>query len=457
MSNTKILALFLIIASISKSLQLTINCDYNKSPSVTNGRLKYKLVKEPYSCVLSTLNIKSKLLVQSVTGKHLDKNKNDDVKALKIIGGGIISSTGKESSDNVLSVCEVIPAGIGSVFRNIEALTVWRSNLKTVSSRDLQQFANLREIWLFTNELEYLESKLFQYNPNVEVISFNANSIKFIGENFFSYLPKLQKAFFHYNPCVDEEAVDGTQLAAIKNTIKEKCAVKETAQPLHVTVDCKFEVSSVWKTVKDPYGCTLQKSNFDRKLFIGNVTGSHAKGRSISDVKALQIVGGVCQIIPGEFGSIFQNIEALSVKKASLKLVTGRDLQQFSNLREIWLEANDLNYLEGKLFEFNPNVELVVFKDNKIKFVGDNFFSYIPKLREADFSGNECFDDGKTAGLKLNAVQERVKEKCVVEEPTFIYTTIRPDGLTYWDSRKSEKDDGEGVGADFKVLNSLVG
>lgn len=32
-----------------------------------------------------------------------------------------------------------------------------------------------------------------------------------------------------------------------------------------------------------------------------------------------------------------------------------------------------------------------------------------------------------------------------------------PDGLTYWDSRKSEKDDGEGVGADFKVLNSLVG
>ncbi len=425
MFTTKILTVFLVIISITKSLQLTINCDYNTSPSVSTGRLKWKLVKDPYSCVLTTLNIKSKLLVRSITGKHLDGKKNDDVRALKIIGGGIISSLGNESSDQVLSVCETIPSGIGSVFRNIEALTVWRSNLKTVSSRDLQQFGNLREVWLFTNELEYLESKLFQYNPNVEVVSFNANNIQSIGENFFNFLPKLQKAYFHYNPCVNGEADDATKLISLKNTIKEKCSVQETSESLHITVDCKFGISSAWKTVKDPYSCTLRSSKFDRKLFIANVTGSHLKDHSINDVRALEIIGGSCVILPGEFGSIFSNIEALSILDASLKLITVRDLQQFSNLKEISLQGNDLDYLEGKLFEFNPNVEVVIFRSNKLKFVGDNFFYYLPKLRQADFYGNECFDGGVAADLKLTAIQERVKEKCVVEEPTFIYTTIR--------------------------------
>lgn len=425
MFNTQILTAFLIIISISQSLQLTINCDYSKSSAITNGRLKFKLVNDPYACVLTKLNIKSKLVVKNFTGKHVDGKTNDDVKALKIIGGGIISSHGNASSDKVMSVCEVIPDGIGTVYPNIEALTVWRSNLKSVSSIDLQQFGNLREIWLFTNELEYLESKLFQYNPNVEVVSFNANQIKFIGQNFFEFLPKLQKAYFHYNPCVDEEAVDGTKLIALKNGIKEKCSVNETAVSLHVTVDCTFEVSTTWKIVKDPYGCTLRSPNFDRKLFIANATGSHLKDRSINDVKALQILGGICQIIPGEFGSIFPNIEALAVWNATLKLVTGRDMQQFENLKEIWLQGNDLSYLEEKLFEFNPKVELVVFRDNKIKFVGDTFFDYLLKLENADFYGNECFDDGVAANLKLNEIKERVKEKCVVAKPTYIFTTIR--------------------------------
>lgn len=426
MSYTKILTVFLIVISISKSLQLTVNCDYNKSPSVITTRLNWKLVTEPYSCLVTTLNIKSKLLVRNVTGKHLDGKTNNDVKALKIIGGGIIPSTGNENTDQVMSVCEVIPDGIGTFFPNIEALTVWRSNLKTVSSNDLKQFPKLREIWLFTGELEYLESKLFQYNPNVEVVSFNANQIQFIGGSFFNYLPKLQKAFFNDNECVDGQATDAEELNELKTTIKEKCVVDENAAvPLQITVDCKFEISSTkFKTANMPYSCTLRSPKFDRKLFVAKATGSHTTGRSDSDVKALQIAGKNCQILPGYFGVIFPNIEVLSISNAGLKLITNRDLQQFSNLKEIWLQGNELNYLEGKLFEFNPNVEVIVVRDNQIKFVGDNFFNYLPKLREADFYGNECFD-GAAADLNLNAVRERVKDKCVVDEPTFIYTTIR--------------------------------
>lgn len=434
MFNGKTIALLLIIASIPKSFQLTINCAYRESPSIAIGRLKWKIVEgphtpfSPYGCVLTQLRIKSKLLVRNVTGTHLDGRSNDDVRTLKIIGGGIIASSGgSANSSKVLSFCEIIPAGIGSIFPNIEALTVWRSNLKSVSSVDLQQFGNLREIWLFVNELEYLESKLFQYNPNVQVVSFNGNSIKFIGESFFDFLPNLQQAFFHYNRCVDGYATDDTKLISLKNEIKEKCSVNETTESVRVTIDCTFEFSSNWKTVRDPYGCTLHSSNFDRKLFIANATGTHINDHTNDDVTALQIVGGICYVIPGEFGSIFPNIEALAVWNASLQLVTSRDMQQFSNLREIWLHGNDLDYLEEILFEFNPKVEMVVFRDNKIKFVGGTFFDYLPNLLEADFVGNECFDDGgeTVPDLQLNAVVDRVKRKCVVAEPTYIFTTIR--------------------------------
>lgn len=258
------------------------------------------------------------------------------------------------------------------------------------------------------------------------MVNLNGNNIKFIGENFFDYMPKLQQAVFNYNRCIDGEATDANTLISLKNEIKEKCMVNETTESIRVTIDCKFEFSSNWKTVKDPYGCTLHSPNFDRKLYIVNATGTHIDDHTIHDVTALQILGGICYVIPGEFGSIFPNIEALSVWNATLQLVTSRDVQQFSNLREIWLHGNDLNYLEEILFEFNPWVELVVFRDNKIKFVGNTFFDFLPNLREADFVGNECFDDGVMASvLQLNDIVERVKEKCVVAEPTYIFTTIR--------------------------------
>lgn len=135
MFNTKTIALLLIITSISKSFQLTINCDYNESPAALTGRLKWKLVQgphtpfSPYGCVLTQLKIKSKLLVRNVTGTHLYGKSNENVKTLKIIGGGIVSSSGgNASSDKVLtSVCEIILifAKFGYSLIN---LTIWNRN-----------------------------------------------------------------------------------------------------------------------------------------------------------------------------------------------------------------------------------------------------------------------------------------------------------------------------------------
>lgn len=209
MINTKWFSVVLLLgAFIPNSLQLVAECEYK----ISHG---WKAVGEPsgeedpYGCFISTFNINSKTTLSGTTGKHLYGNTNDKVNAFNVYGG----------------ICGIIPAGIGSIYPNIEALSVWNATLRTVSNTDLQQFANLREIWIYENHLEFLPSSLFEYNPKIEYINFKSNAIKYIGENFFNYLPNLKRAEFWYNVCINDEATDAAGLEAIKTEIKKKCSL----------------------------------------------------------------------------------------------------------------------------------------------------------------------------------------------------------------------------------------
>lgn len=402
MFSTKTLTVFLLTIFVSKSIQISVDCDYKILK-------RWKIIEDSYSCLISTLDVKSKLTVTNALGTHLQGKTNSDVKALKIVDR-----------------CEAIPSGFGSIFPNIEALSIWKANLKYVTSTDLQQFSNLREIWLYVNELEYLESKLFQYNPKVESINFSANRIKYIGGTFFDYLPNLRKAFFVYNDCITSEATDTEKLNVLKGQIKEKCSVDEPKNSLELTVDCQYQISPDWKVVDNPYGCFLTALDVKNKQIITKATGKHLNGKTDNDVKALNIKGGVCTIFPAAIGSLFPNIEVLSVWNASLKIIASRDLQQFSNLRELWLNVNDLNYLESDLFEYNPKVEVIVFKNNQIKFIGGNFFTFLPNLRLADFRSNDCIDGETTDVATLNTIKDKIKEKCsTLAKELKGFTTIR--------------------------------
>lgn len=402
MFSTKTLTVFLLAVFVSKSIQVTVDCEFTIIK-------RWKVVTNSYGCLIDTLDIKSKLTVTNATGTHVQGKTNSDVKALKI-------------ADR----CEVIPSGFSTIFPNIEALSIWKAGLLSVSSTDLKEFVNLREIMLFVNTLEYLESKLFQYNPKIESINFSSNNIKYIGGTFFNYLPNLKKAFFIYNNCVKGQATDPAELNALKDEIKEKCAVDEPTNSLEISVDCQYKSSPGWKVVENPYGCFLTTLDIKTKLTVTKTTGKHLAGKSNNDVKALNINGGVSTIFPSAIGTIFPNIEVLSVWNASLKLIASRDLQQFSNLRECWLNANDLNYLESDLFEYNPKVEVIVFKNNQIKFIGANFFSYLPKLRKADFRHNDCIDGEATDIATLNTIKDEIKGKCsVLAKELKGFTTIR--------------------------------
>lgn len=212
MQNIKLFTVVLLVTIlVPNTFQLDVECGYQPSTG-------FKVVgkksgeEEPYACIARTLNIRGKTVLSGATGQHEAGHTNVNVKCFYIYGG----------------ICEIIPSGVGSIYPNIEALTVWNSTLKTVSSEDLQQFPNLREIWLYDNQLEFVPSNLFQFNAKVQYINFKNNAIKYIGGNFFNVLSHLKGAEFWSNVCIDDAAADASQLEAIKMKIKEKCSLPGT-------------------------------------------------------------------------------------------------------------------------------------------------------------------------------------------------------------------------------------
>lgn len=196
---TRLLIIALLI--IGQASALKVDCEFKTS----NG---WDILGNPYGCFITTLKVTDKQQVTNVAGSHLYGNTNDEVKVVNVYEG----------------VCNVIPSGLGVIFKNLEGLTVWNAALKAISSADLKEFSHLREINIYANKLVYLESNLFEFNPNVERINFYDNKIKYIGSNFFNQLPKLKFAEFHSNVCINDDAKDAAKFESLRKEIYSKCA-----------------------------------------------------------------------------------------------------------------------------------------------------------------------------------------------------------------------------------------
>jgi hypothetical protein len=181
---------------------------------------------------------------------------------------------------------------------------------------------------------------------------------------------------------------------------------------LQINVECEYKISHGWKTVDDPYGCFITTLNVQSKTTVTSATGNHLYGNSDGNVKALNIYGGICEVIPSGLGTIFPSVELFTVWNATLKIVTNKEIQQFPNLRELWLYVNELEYLESNLFEYNSKVEYIHFNSNKIKYIGGNFFNFLPNLQKASFWYNLCITGEATDAASLEVIKNEAKEKC---------------------------------------------
>lgn len=177
-------------------------------------------------------------------------------------------------------------------------------------------------------------------------------------------------------------------------------------------VDCEFKTSNGWDVLGSPYGCFITNMAVTDKQQVTGASGSHLYGNTNNEVKVFNIYGGVCNILPSGFGTVFKNLEGLTVWNAALQTISSEDFKEFSGLREIYIYANQIVYLESNLFEFNPKMEFIHFQNNKIKYIGSNFFNQLPKLKFADFHSNVCIDDDAKDAAKLESLRKQIDSKC---------------------------------------------
>lgn len=161
-----------------------------------------------YSCHLDNLVIQnSDVIIDGDNGEHLLQKSFDDVKAITV------SKTH----------FHYFPQGIGTIFKNIEAVKVENSSLKVVTRNDLQQFPNLKGLWLEQNKLQSLESGLLQFNPEIRILNFADNKIDFVASNILDF-QNLEKVDLSNNDCIKSaKAKNRKEIEDLKKKILESC------------------------------------------------------------------------------------------------------------------------------------------------------------------------------------------------------------------------------------------
>lgn len=187
---------------------LRISCQYNEVESWAI------YVKNVYRCNVTAMNVEmADDVVEGVAGTHLTTKQNEDV--------------------NVFSVrnkpCRFLPSGIGSLFKNLEGLEIYRAGLKAITKEDLKQFPNLRVLWIYANDLQTLPSGLLENSPKLISISFWNNNINSIAADVFDTLEDLQRLTLKENSCISRNAVNRSQLNDLKMKIAKKCKPSVTS------------------------------------------------------------------------------------------------------------------------------------------------------------------------------------------------------------------------------------
>lgn len=249
-------SLIIILSIISTSRAITFNCTF--------GYVMGPNLPSTYSCynpIITNLNECDHLT--AITGQHHDGKTNDDVKLLGIYNNPQLA---------------FFPRAIENFFPNLEAISIWNSNISTLNGDELNPFKNLS--WLsftFSPNLEKIPGNLFKSTPLMKHISFQSNNIKHVEEGLFGSLPKLIFLDFHQNYCVDRNA---SGIAAVRSLIahlNNNCTgIDVTTTTKHVT-STRVTTTTPVKTTRvttttSPVRSTLSSTTTTKEPTCGDTT-----------------------------------------------------------------------------------------------------------------------------------------------------------------------------------------
>lgn len=160
-----------------------------------------------YTCDAGILSDGSEI-VTSIYGNHIDGRSNSDVHGFVIHSQGLA----------------FIPVNVESFFPNIRALDVYNNFISNVTNFHLKPFTNLVHFAIIDNKITSLDTDVFKGLSFLNYVSFRNNSIRHVGHDFI--LPSLGEIHFDLNECINEVAVNATQIDSLKFNLLLKCPPK---------------------------------------------------------------------------------------------------------------------------------------------------------------------------------------------------------------------------------------
>jgi Leucine-rich repeat (LRR) protein len=92
-----------------------------------------------------------------------------------------------------------LPKFLGSAFKNLETISIMKSQLSLIEFRDFKYMDKLKRLHLSQNRISTLSPCVFRYSKNLEVIDLSGNLISHIKEETFTSLLNLRKIYLQHN------------------------------------------------------------------------------------------------------------------------------------------------------------------------------------------------------------------------------------------------------------------
>ncbi|KAG5670625.1 hypothetical protein PVAND_000873 [Polypedilum vanderplanki] len=163
-----------------------------------------------YVCI-----IKDQILIESkrivVKGKHLVGKSNKDVTAVSLNG------------------CKLweFPQGLNKMFRNMQAIHIFQTNLSRISREDLEEYKTLIHLHIGYNEILFLQEDLLTDMKSLQFFSVYEKNLLVIQPNIFNDLKRLKYIDFRQCNLVNflynsDGLGDCKSLEEVKKKLEEK-------------------------------------------------------------------------------------------------------------------------------------------------------------------------------------------------------------------------------------------
>jgi outer membrane murein-binding lipoprotein Lpp len=211
----KMIFLTFLLAIVSASSALTINCTFGTESSSD------PYLPVTYACSSSKIaGIEESENITAIYGTHQSGKTNDDVLYLEL-------------SD--IANLKFVPRGIERFFPNLFALNFAYNNITNLRGDELQPLQNLSWIRFGNNRhLEKIPGDLLANKPMMTTVCFFSNAVKNVSSRFIDSLATLQNVDhidFRSNDCINQIARNSSQLTTLISNLRENCEFIELPPP----------------------------------------------------------------------------------------------------------------------------------------------------------------------------------------------------------------------------------